>query len=141
MKLFLCACSLLISFSGFSQLWHLSVQPVSFAVNDLMAKEFYISVADNNGLAVRGLKSTNFWVYGVTCPNVNSPDACIWVDLTIDLSPLEIEPGLYSILFSTKQVPHTAIKMIFLKVLTESTPTTGLPKFVQHAQILLQPAN
>lgn len=126
--------------STYGQQWQLSGQSTFFPSSDLMASRFYVSVLDNNGFAVTGLKASNFIAYGETCDPKNQ-DFCSFVELQNALPPLEIEPGLYNIIFRTKSTPPTVIKTVFLKVFTIVSQPNRLPKFIQHGQVILKTFN
>ena len=145
MKTLILLCLFFSSLYSSGQLWHLSGQAALFPFNSsngLAAEKIYVSVSDNNGTPVKGLRAANFIAYGETCPDPNNGNACNFVDLeSLPLLTIEEKPGLYSMIFRTKDKPGTPIKTVFIKVFTTGVPPgpNKLPPLIQHGQIVLTP--
>jgi len=130
-----------------AQSWQLSGSAMSTSQAERQsAKKVYLTVADNNGVLITGLKAANFTAFGENCNGLGRK--CIFSPLEI-VKPVEgvtsfeeNVPGLYIITYQIKADPGISISHIFIQVFSQIVtpgPIKGQLKILrtQHAQILL----
>lgn len=126
--------------SGFSQAWYLSLTKLTSTSFSTSSVQFDVSVQDNNGAAVRGLKSANFTAFAKTCNALGG--ACIYTPVPILTIGgvkkfAELAPGVYEIVYDSPS--HSPIDALLLQVASLITlQFHGGPNPNQKAQILIQ---
>ena len=130
-----------------AQFWQLSgIATSTSQATGQSAKKVYLTVTDNNGVLISGLKASNFTSFGENCNALGR--GCIFSPLSI-VKPIqgitsfeENTSGLYIMTYEVKAAPGVSISHIYVQVfsvIATRGPVKGQLRWVktQHGQILL----
>jgi len=131
-----------IQLNSLAQAWHLSATKLETfaAISGVNGVQVDISVQDNDGIAVRGLKAVNFVGFAKTCDAqgrscIYTPAPVLRTGGSTDFN--ELAPGVYEMTFTS--LAHSSIDALLVQVLSKITiqVTGSSVNSNQKAQILI----